>query len=71
MTQEALGAAAVMGRSYASDLERGARNPSLTARGRLATVLKIQPALLLEQLFLSDIRYIALDNESRAALAQW
>jgi transcriptional regulator with XRE-family HTH domain len=47
MTQDQLAAAAEMERSYVSDLERGTRNPSVLALGRLATALGIQPHELL------------------------
>lgn len=48
MTQERLALDAGMERSYVSDLERGMRNPSVRALGRLATALGIEPKLLLE-----------------------
>ncbi|NYF33799.1 transcriptional regulator with XRE-family HTH domain [Sphingopyxis sp. JAI108] len=47
MTQEQLAAAAEMERSYVSDLERGTRNPSVAALGRIADALGIEPHLLL------------------------
>ena len=47
MTQDQLAAAAEMERSYVSDLERGTRNPSVVALGRLANALGIQPHQLL------------------------
>lgn len=47
MTQEQLAAAAEMERSYVSDLERGMRNPSVSALGRIADALGIEPHLLL------------------------
>lgn len=47
MTQEELALEAEMERSYVSDLERGTRNPSVRALGRLAKALKIEPYLLL------------------------
>ena len=47
MTQEQLAVAADMERSYVSDLERGTRNPSVAALGRIAKALSIQPHLLL------------------------
>ena len=47
MTQEELAAAAEMERSYVSDLERGTRNPSVAALGRIAEALEIEPYLLL------------------------
>ncbi|WP_334162653.1 helix-turn-helix domain-containing protein [Phenylobacterium sp.] len=48
LTQEELAARADMDRSYVSDLERGQRNPSVKALGRLALALDIEPALLLQ-----------------------
>lgn len=47
MTQEQLALEAEMERSYVSDLERGARNPSVRALGRLAEALQIEPFCLL------------------------
>ena len=47
MTQEALAAEAGMERSYVSDLERGTRNPSVRALGRLADALGVQSQQLL------------------------
>lgn len=47
MTQEQLAADAGMERSYVSDLERGTRNPSVLALGRLADALRIDASLLL------------------------
>lgn len=49
MSQEQLAFEAEMKRSYVSDLERGTRNPSLKAIGRLATALGVEPAELLRQ----------------------
>lgn len=49
MSQEQLALEAGMERSYVSDLERGTRNPSVRALGRLAEALSVQPAALLEQ----------------------
>ena len=48
MTQERLALDAGMERSYVSDLERGMRNPSVRALGRLADALGIEPGMLLE-----------------------
>jgi transcriptional regulator with XRE-family HTH domain len=48
MSQERLALDAGMERSYVSDLERGMRNPSVRALGRLAVALEIEPKLLLE-----------------------
>ena len=47
MTQEQLALDAGMERSYVSDLERGQRNPSVKALGRLADALGVRPHLLL------------------------
>ena len=47
MTQEQLALEAEMERSYVSDLERGQRNPSVRALGRLAAALNVQPHALL------------------------
>ena len=47
MTQEELGLETEMERSYVSDLERGTRNPSVRALGRLADALQIEPHVLL------------------------
>lgn len=47
LSQEALAEEAGMRRSYVSDIERGTRNPSVHALGRLATALKIEAAELL------------------------
>jgi len=49
MTQEQLALEAGMERSYVSDLERGQRNPSVRALGRLAKALRVQPSLLLAE----------------------
>lgn len=46
MSQEELGFAADMKRSYVSDLERGTRNPTIKALARLADALGVEPALL-------------------------
>jgi transcriptional regulator with XRE-family HTH domain len=47
MTQEQLALESEMERSYVSDLERGTRNPSVRALGRLAEALEIEPHYLL------------------------
>jgi transcriptional regulator with XRE-family HTH domain len=47
MTQEQLALEADMERSYVSDLERGQRNPSVRALGRLAEALRVPPHQLL------------------------
>lgn len=49
MTQEQLALEVGMERSYVSDLERGTRNPSVRALGRLAEALKVEPKELLEE----------------------
>ena len=49
MTQEQLGIKASMERGYVSELERGIRNPTVDALGRLAVALDVAPPLLLEQ----------------------
>ena len=48
MTQERLALDAGMERSYVSDLERGMRNPSVRALGRLAEALGVEPDALLK-----------------------
>jgi transcriptional regulator with XRE-family HTH domain len=48
MTQEQLALEAGMERSYVSDLERGERNPSVRALGRLAAALSVEPMNLLQ-----------------------
>ena len=47
LTQDELAVEAGMRRSYLSDLERGRRNPSVNALGRLARALKVEAAELL------------------------
>ena len=47
MSQEELAFNAGMKRSYVSDLERGTRNPSVKALGRLAEALEVTPSSLL------------------------
>lgn len=48
MSQEELALEAGMKRSYVSELERGLRNPTVRALGRLADALEVDPALLLK-----------------------
>jgi transcriptional regulator with XRE-family HTH domain len=48
MTQEQLALEAGMERSYVSDLERGTRNPTVRALGRLAEALGVEPKELLD-----------------------
>ena len=47
LSQEQLAFEAGMKRSYVSDLERGTRNPSVKAIGRLALALGVEPPDLL------------------------
>lgn len=47
MTQEQLAVAASMERSYVSDIERGTRNPSVAALGRIAEALDVDASYLL------------------------
>ncbi len=47
LSQEQLALDAGMKRSYLSELERGLRNPTVRALGRLATALGVAPDLLL------------------------
>lgn len=49
MSQEELALESGLKRSYVSDLERGTRNPTVRALGRLADALKVKPAALLEE----------------------
>lgn len=49
LTQDALAVEAGMRRSYLSDLERGVRNPTVHAVGRLAMALKVEAADLLRE----------------------
>lgn len=49
MSQEQLALDCGMKRSYVSDLERGTRNPTVRAVGRLAEALSIEPADLLKR----------------------
>ena len=49
LSQETLALDAEMKRSYLSDLERGRRNPSVRALGRLAKALDVPPGALLEE----------------------
>ena len=48
LSQEELAFRAGMKRSYLSDLERGTRNPSVRALGRLAEALGLSAAALLD-----------------------
>lgn len=48
LSQEELAFRAGMKRSYLSDLERGTRNPTVRALGRLADALGVAPPRLLE-----------------------
>jgi len=49
ITQEALAHEVGMERSYVSDLERGTRNPTVRALGRLAMALNVEPKQLLDR----------------------
>lgn len=49
LSQEQLAFEAEMKRSYLSDLERGTRNPSVRALGRLAEALGVEPPELLRR----------------------
>jgi transcriptional regulator with XRE-family HTH domain len=48
LSQEELAFRAGMKRSYLSDLERGTRNPTIRALGRLAEALEVTPTSLLD-----------------------
>jgi transcriptional regulator with XRE-family HTH domain len=48
LSQEELAFRANMKRSYLSDLERGTRNPTVRALGRLASALDVPAGKLLE-----------------------
>jgi transcriptional regulator with XRE-family HTH domain len=54
LSQEELAFRAGMKRSYLSDLERGTRNPTVRALGRLAKALSIDPAQLIGGRFSND-----------------
>lgn len=47
LSQEQLALEAGMKRSYLSELERGLRNPSVRALGRLAAALEVEPSVLI------------------------
>lgn len=49
VSQEVLALDAGMKRSYVSDLERGTRNPTVRALGRLAEALQVEPCELLKR----------------------
>lgn len=49
MTQEQLAHEVGMERGYISDLERGQRNPTVRALGRLARALGVDPHALLHE----------------------
>lgn len=49
LSQEELAHEADMKRSYVSDLERGTRNPSVRALGRLAVALRVPAASLVTE----------------------
>lgn len=48
ITQQELAARLGMERSYLSELERGTRNPTIQALGRLALALGVEPSELLK-----------------------
>lgn len=48
LSQEEVALESGMKRSYVSDLERGTRNPTVRALGRLAIALGVDPSTLLE-----------------------
>jgi transcriptional regulator with XRE-family HTH domain len=48
ISQEELSHRTGIKRSYISDLERGTRNPTVRALGKLAAALEVNPAALLE-----------------------
>ncbi|WP_152950436.1 helix-turn-helix domain-containing protein [Brevundimonas sp. Bb-A] len=48
VSQEELAFRAGMKRSYLSDLERGTRNPTIRALGRIAAALDVHPVELLK-----------------------
>ena len=48
MSQEQLALDAGMKRSYVSELERGLRNPTVRALGRLAEALNVEPCELVK-----------------------
>ena len=47
LSQEALGYKAKVHRTYVSDIERGARNPTVRVIWKLANALETQPSVLL------------------------
>ena len=47
LSQEALGYKAKVHRTYVSDIERGARNPTVRVIWKLADALETQPSVLL------------------------
>lgn len=47
-SQEAFADEAGLHRTYISDLERGARNPTITVVDKLATALSVTPGRLLD-----------------------
>jgi transcriptional regulator with XRE-family HTH domain len=49
LSQEEVAHEAGMKRSYLSDLERGTRNPSVRALGRIAIALNVHPSKLIEE----------------------
>lgn len=49
LTQEKLGFAADMHRTYISGIERGLKNPTIDSLDKLAKALEVPPALLLAE----------------------
>ena len=49
LSQEELGFASEIHRTYISELERGLKNPSLTTIARLADALKTRPSVLVAE----------------------
>lgn len=58
VSQEALGYKAGLHRTYVSDIERGARNPTVKVIWRLANALEVEPSDLFEtaQRLIEDYR---------------
>ena len=48
-TQEVFADVAGIHRTYVSDIERGARNPTVEVVDRIAAALKVQPGALLDE----------------------
>lgn len=67
MTQEQLALETEMERSYGSDLERGTRNPSVRALGRLADALSVKQDELLKSERSENENPLAKEGESMAS----